>query len=442
MAESKNINRRQFLKNAAKTTAVASAFTFVPSRAFGANERLNIAVVGVGGMGNSNLNAVGSENIVALCDVDDEYAAKSYDEFPQAKRHCDFRKMLEKEKDIEAVVVATPDHTHAVIAMAAMKMGKHVYVQKPLTHNVYEARMLTEAAKKYKVITQMGNQGHSGEGIRLVCEWVWSGAIGKVKEAHAWTNRPHGYWAQGIERPEGTPPVPKTLDWDLWLGPAQHRPYNPAYHPFSWRGFWDFGTGALGDMACHIMDPVYWSLKLGYPIGVRSISTPVNNETAPISSMVEYKFPARGDLPPVTFTWYDGGLTPTLPDELGIGRRMGDASGGALLIGDKGKIVCGCYGKSPRLLPDSLMQEVGKPPKMIPRVKTSHEMDWVRACKEGKAPSGEFSYSGPFTEVVLLGNLAIRTNKRLEWDGPNMKVTNLPEAEKYVRREYRQGWTL
>jgi len=451
------ISRRSFLGGA----AAVAAFTIVPRHVLGGpgytspSEKLNIAGIGVGGMGKNNIANLSSENIVALCDVDEEYAAPVFNCYPKAKKYRDFRKMLEKQKDVDAVVIATPDHTHAVIAMAAMQMGKHVYVQKPLTYSVYEARVLTEAARKYKVATQMGNQGHSGEGIRLICEWIWDGAIGPVREVHAWTNRP--IWPQGIDRPKDTPPVPDTLAWDLWLGPAPVRPYHPAYLPLFWRGWWDFGTGALGDMACHILDPVFWALKLKYPISVEaSIASTrrktesgwtklvVNTETYPNASIVRYKFPARGDMPPVKLTWYDGGLLPPRPEELEPGRQMGDS--GVIFVGGKGKLMCGTYGDGPRLVPETKMKEYKRPEKTLPRIDggvEGHEKDWARACKGGKPASSNFDYSGPLTETVVMGNLAIHyPGRKLEWDGQNMKVTNFPEANEYVRRRYRDGWTL
>ncbi|MDH4240032.1 MAG: Gfo/Idh/MocA family oxidoreductase, partial [Phycisphaerae bacterium] len=318
----RKLSRRDFMGGA----AAVAAFTIVPRHVLGgANNvapsgKLNIAAIGSGGMGGGNINACRGENIVALCDVDDERAKDTYKRFPNAKKWKDFREMLDKQKDIDAVIVATPDHTHAVAAMAAMRRGKHVYVQKPLTRTVFEARTLTEAARKYKVATQMGNQGHSGEGVRLICEWIWDGAIGPVREVNAWTNRP--IWPQGIDRPGDTPKVPDTLDWDLWLGPAPNRPYHPAYLPFAWRGWWDFGCGALGDMACHLLDPVFSALKLGYPDSVEACATKVNNETFPLASIVRYEFPARGDMPPVKLNWYDGGMKPPRPAELEPGLRM------------------------------------------------------------------------------------------------------------------------
>jgi predicted dehydrogenase len=395
-------------------------------------------------MGKNNISAVETENIVALCDVDDAYAAETFKKYPRAKTYRDFRRMLERQRNIDAVIVATPDHTHAVLSKFAMKMGKHEYSQKPMTRTVYEARMLTEAARKYKVVTQMGNQGHSDEGVRLICEWIWDGAIGPVREVHAWTDRP--FWPQGIDRPKDTPPVPSTLDWDLWLGPVPERPYNPAYLPFKWRGWWDFGCGALGDMACHVMDPIFAALKLGYPTQVQASSSKVNSETAPVASIVHYSFPARRGMPPVKVTWYDGGLMPALPDELELERKLNDS--GVIFVGDKGKLTCHTYSNSPRLIPETKMQEYKRPPKTLPRIpngRDGHEQDWVRACKGGKPACSNFDYAGPMTESVVLGNLAIRMgrNVRLNWDGQNMKVTNNePDANKYVNEPYRKGWSL
>jgi len=453
------LTRRTFLTGAA---AAATVFTIVPRHVLGGpgtkapSEKLNIAAVGIGGMGKENVKACESENIVALCDVDEDYAAPVYALYPRAKKHRDFRKMLESQKDIDAVIVATPDHSHAVVAMTAIQMGKHVYVQKPLTHSVHEARMLTEAARKHKVATQMGNQGHSGDGTRLICEWIWDGAIGPVREVHAWTNRP--VWPQGVEvdRPKETPPVPPGLDWDLWIGPAPVRPYHPVYLPARWRAWWDFGTGSLGDMGCHILDPVCWALKLQYPVAVEgNISTywheffkktEPKNETYPRSSIVRYGFPARENMPPVLVSWWDGGLMPPRPGELEEGRQMGDSDGGVLFIGDKGKLMCGCYGRSPRLIPETLMAEYRQPQPIIPRIPDGmdgHERDWIRACKGGEPASSNFDYSGPLSEMVLMGNLAVRyPDQRLLWDGLKMEVTNDASANSYVRRQYRQGWNL
>jgi len=452
------IPRRDFVKRAAGIAALSSIprSFFLGAAGKSPNEKLNIAAVGIGGMGKSNLGKCVDENIVALCDVDQEYAAPVFKRYPKAAKYVDYREMLDKQKDIDAVIVATPDHTHAVIAMACIKAGKHVYVQKPLTHSVHEARALTEAAREHKVMTQMGNQGRSGDGTRMVCEWLWSGAIGNVTEVHAWTNRP--VWPQGVEvdRPKEKPPTPATLNWDLWLGPAPFRDYHPCYLPQSWRAWWDFGTGSLGDLGCHLLDSVFWGLKLKYPESVEGcISTywegfwkytEPKNEMYPRSSIVRYKFPARDGLPEVKLNWYDGGLMPPRPDELEEGRKMGDEDGGVLFIGDKGKLMCGCYGKSPRLIPESAMKDFKQPDQTIPRVpggEGGHEKDWIRACKDGKPASSNFDYSGPMSEMVLMGNLAVRfPQQRLLWDGEKMQVTNNQEADAFVRTPYREGWSL
>ena len=454
--------RRAFLHHAAATAGAVGAFTILPStivagqRKLAPSDRLNLAAVGVGGMGGSNLSRCESENIVALCDIDQALAAKTFAKYPQARQYGNFRDMFDKEKDLDAVIVATPDHTHAVVAMAAMQRGLHVYVQKPIAHAVWEARLMTETARKQKVVTQMGNQGHSGEGLRLVSEWVAAGVLGQVKEVHAWTNRP--VWPQGVEvdRPKDPPPAPATLDWNEWIGPAPVRPYHPTYHPGRWRAWWDFGTGSLGDMGCHILDPAFGALDLKYPTSVEgSISTYYEdfwkfvvpkNETYPRSAIVRYRFPARGSLAPLTLTWWDGGLMPARPAELEVGRKMGDEDGGVLLVGDRATLMAGCYGRSPRLIPESRMLDFRPPEKSlerIPKGEDGHEQDWIRACKGGKAASSNFDYSGPLSEMVLMGNLAVRFPGRLLlWDGEAMKVTNDAEADAYVRRQYREGWTL
>jgi predicted dehydrogenase len=458
-ANSNAIARRTFLKRAAVATA---AFQVVPGHVLGLNgqtppsRKLNIAGIGVGGMGGSNIKNCSDENIVALCDIDPNYAAHTFKAHPGAKVYMDFREMLDKQKEIDAVVIATPDHTHATIAMACMRAGKHVYVQKPMAYSIGEARAMTEAARQHKVITQMGNQGRSGDGVRMVCEWLWSGAIGHVREVHAWTNRP--VWPQGIEieRPTDTPPAPQDMDWDKWIGPAPLRPYHPAYHPGKWRAWCDFGTGSLGDLGCHILDCVYWGMKLKYPASVEgNISTYWNalwkktepkNENFPRSSIVRYKFPEREGLPPMTLTWWDGGLMPERPEELEEGRQMGDSDGGVLFIGDKGKLMCGCYGRSPRLIPEKSMQAFQRPPKTLERIpggENGHEKNWLQAIKDGKPAISNFDYAGPFAEMVLLGNLAVRfPERRLLWDGPNMKVTNDADAQAFVKRPYREGWAL
>ncbi len=448
------LTRRDFLGSAATGAAL---FTFIPGRVLGANgavsanNKLNIAGVGVGGMGKNNLEQMQSENIVALCDVDWDYAKGVFEKYPNAKRYKDYRKMLdEMGNQIDAVVIATPDHTHAVVAMECMRRGKHVYVQKPLTKTVYEARKLTEAARQYKVVTQMGNQGHSGDGIRNICEWIWDGAIGQVREVHAWTNRP--VWPQGMARPTEQMAVPETLDWDLWIGPAPMRPYHRAYHPWDWRAWVDFGTGALGDMACHVMDPIFWALKLKYPVGAQG--SYVGNveehwrkigveESYPLGSIIHLDYPAREGMPAVKVHWYDGGLMPERPDELEHSRRMGDSDGGVLFVGDKGKLMCGCYGRRPELIPYSRMREFQRPEPTLERIKTSHEMNWVNACKAGTEASTPFDYAGPFTEMVLMGNLCLfRPGEKIVWDGDNMQCTNIPELNQYVNPPYREGWTL
>ena len=443
-----NLTRRVFLG----ATAAAAAFTVVPRAVLGGrrnippSEKMNVAGIGVGGMGASNLRNLESENIVALCDVDHDYAAKTFKRYPDAKIYKDYRGMLDKQKDIDGVLVATPDHTHAVISMAAMKAGKHVYCQKPLTHDVYESRMLAQAAKENKVATQMGIQGHSGEGARLVCEWVAAGLIGEVREVDAWCSLSYYPWGHAgwsskySARPADTPPMPPTLDWDLWIGPAPMRLYHPAYHPAVWRCWWDFGCGMMGDRGAHTFDPVVWALKLGAPTSVEATSCGNTPEVHPLSAIVTFRFPARGDLPPVKLTWYEG-TRPPRPEDLEEGRKMPD-EGGACIKGSKGTIMFGVYGNSPRIIPESKMKELKLPEKTLPRVNGSHEQDWVRTCKSGQPAGADFAYSGPLTETCLLGNVAKRVDGRIEWDAANLCVTNSPEATRLVRTEYRKGWSL
>ncbi len=489
-SKSNAMDRRKFIRN----TAVASAgFMIMPSHVISGlghrapSDKLNIVGVGVGGRGGGVIRAVSSENIVALCDVDWKYSRRIFEEFPAAKRYYDWRVMFDEMKDtIDAVVVATPDHTHAIVSINAMKLGKHVYCDKPLTHTVWESREMTRIANQYKVATQMGNQGNSGEGIRQACEWIWDGAIGEVREAHAWTNRP--IWPQGLERPKETFTPPDTLNWDLFLGPAPYRPYHPIYTPWNWRGWWDFGTGALGDMACHIMDPIFWALKLKYPTKVQGSSTLFNTESPPLAQVVQYVFPAREkfrglDMPEVKVTWWDGGLLPPRPEELPAGEVMGrDPNGGCLFIGTKGKLMTGCYGSNPFLLPLDYDKNYKRPASELRRVTTSHEMDWVRACKESPEnrveASSHFGYSGPMNEMVVMGVVAVRLQdlkRELLWDGEKMRFTNIGDndqirvvltdrfeiidghphfdtrhetmnakaaAEEYIKRTYRTGWTM
>ncbi len=472
---SKNASRRKFIRN---TSIAAAGFFIVPRHVLGRgfvapSDKLRIAGIGAGGKGQSDLSEFAKSpnvSIVALCDVDDRQAVKSREKFPKAPYYRDYREMLEKEKNnIDAVSISTPDHTHAVATLAAMQLGKHVYTQKPLTHDIYEARMLTEAAKKYKVVTQMGNQGGSGEGVRKAKEMVDAGMIGNVHTAYAWTNRP--VWPQGIPTPAGNHEIPGELDWDLWLGPSKKIDYNPAYLPFNWRGWWAFGTGALGDMACHIMDPVYRILPILYPDSVEcSIATiwsemwndSQNADACPPSSIIHLNYPKTNGNGDIKVSWYDGGLLPQRPDELLPGEPFGNWDGGVLFIGEKGKLLMDCYGENPRLLPTKLMTEKTMPKERIVRVKEGHYLQWVNACIAGYGnaeTSSPFEYAGPFTESILIGNLALRSftlknpklkgwedkwlgRKKLLWDSKNMQITNFEEANQFVKRDYRDGYNL
>ncbi len=470
-----NSSRRKFIRN----SAVAGAgFFIVPRHVIGRgfiapSDKLRIAGIGAGGKGQDDLANFAKSpnvNIVALCDVDDRQAVKSRQSFPNARYYKDFREMLDKEKNnIDACSISTPDHTHAVATIAAMQLGKHVYTQKPLTHDIYEARMLTEAAKKYKVVTQMGNQGGSGNGVRKAKEIFDAGLIGDVHTAHAWTNRP--VWPQGVPTPTGQFEIPKELDWDLWLGTAKKIDYNPAYLPFNWRGWWAYGTGALGDMACHIMDPIYRILPILYPDSVEcSIATvwskmwddSQNPDSCPPSSIIHLNYPRTDGKGNIKVSWHDGGLLPERPDELLPEEAFGNWDGGVLFVGTKGKLLLDCYGENPRLLPTKLMKETNLPAETIKRVPEGHYLQWVNACMAGYGnakTSSSFEYAGPFTESILIGNLAIRSflmqnpngkgrndkwlgRKKLLWDAKNMKITNFDEANLFVKREYRAGWTL
>jgi len=442
------ISRLNFIRT---TAWAATAVTILPSKVIAGmgykapSDKLNIAGIGVGGMGFNNLNNMDTENIVALCDVDWKYAGRNaFRKWPNPPKYQDYREMFDKRKDIDAVMIATPDHSHALPAVMAMKAGLHVYLQKPLAHSVFESRILAETAQRYGVATQMGNQGNSGEGIRKMCEWIWAGTIGEVTRVDAWTNRP--IWPQGLERPTEKMRIPSTLNWDLFIGPAKFRPYHEVYTPWNWRGWWDFGTGALGDMACHILDPVFKALMLKYPDAVEASSTTVNTESAPNSEKVTYWFPSRDNLPKVAMpevkvTWYDGGILPERPEELRDGESMGDWNGGVIFYGSKGKIMCGCYGANPTLLPVSKMNDFTEPEKIIRRIPNAdtngHEQDWIRAAKESKENRVEagsnFSYSGPLNEMVVMGVLAVRLQdlrKKLLWDGKNMQFTNIGNDEK------------
>src|SRR5436190_2009566 len=468
-------SRRKFLRN---SVVLGSSFFIFPRHVLGKgfvapSDKLRIAGIGVGGKGASDLAEFAKSpnvSIVALCDVDDRQAVKSREKFTQAKYYKDFREMLDKEKNnIDACSISTPDHTHAVATIAAMQLGKHVYTQKPLTHDIYEARMLTEAAKKYKVVTQMGNQGGSGDGVRKAKEIVDAGMIGQVTEAQAWTNRP--VWPQGIATPKGQFDIPKELDWNLWLSTAKMMDYNPAYLPFNWRGWWAFGTGALGDMACHIMDPIYRILPILYPDSVEaSIATiwakmwddSQNPDACPASSIIHLNYPRTDGKGNIKVSWHDGGLLPERPDELLPEEAFGNWDGGVMFVGTKGKLLLDCYGEKPRLLPTKLMNETKLPAEKIKRVPEGHYLQWVNACIAGYGnakTSSPFEYAGPFTESILIGNLALRSflmknpagkgwddkwlgRKKLLWDAKNMKITNFDEANQFVKRQYREGWTL
>lgn len=436
--------------------ATAASFQFLTTPVFGQNapsNKLNLAGIGIGGMGKANLNNCSGENIVALCDVDPSFSAPVREKYPTARFYGDYQEMLDSEKDLDGVVIATPDHTHAVITQAALDKGLHVYTQKPLTHSVHEARVLMKAAANAPGIqTQMGNQGRSSETIRLLKEWLDAGAIGNVTEVYAWTDRPVGGqpWSTFpiTGRPSDTPPVPEHLDWDRWLGPAPYRPYHPIYHPLSWRGFYDFGTGPLGDMGCHILDPSFYALELGAPTTVEATSThweeDVLGETYPRATQVRYRFPARNGKPPVTINWSDGRLMPFRPK--GVSNDVNLPNSGALLIGDEGVLMHGSHGAGGlKLLPEKRMSAfmANRPAKTIPRVKGSHEDDWIRACKDGNPACSNFSYGGALTEMVLLGVLAIRVpNQRLEWDGPSMSFKDHAMANALINPPYREGWEL
>ena len=508
------IPRRQFLQQAAAATA---GFTIVPRHVLAGSgqtapsDRFNVAGVGIGGMGRSNLINLASQNIVALCDADWGYAGAAFDKlsadaarleqrlaapppageqanprtarmrergqeqlanmkrlaeaYGRAAKYSDYREMLDKQKDIDGVLVATPDHLHAVIALAAMDLKKHVYVQKPLSWSVDEARRLARKAAETKVATQMGNQGHSSDDARLVNEHIWAGTIGEVREVHVWTNRPLAYWPQGIPRPEpgqtaaadlkwnmsginerlasamaGTFPVPDKLNWDLFLGPAPFVPYHPVYHPFNWRGWVDWGCGAIGDMGAHLIDHPFWALDLGYPTSVETVSTPFNKATFPMATTTYYEFPARGDTPAVKLNWYDGALFPPRPEELGETRL--NPTGGVIYYGSKGKLMHDTYGFNPKLLPQALADSAPTPPQKLPRITTSHEMNWVDAAKAGAETSCPFSYAAQLTEVMLLGVVSLRAGTKIQYDGEAMRVTNNAAANDFLRRDYRDGWKL
>jgi predicted dehydrogenase len=437
-----SFSRRDFIK----TTSLASAALAFPAilRSQTPNNKLNIACVGVGGRGWDAVQGLKGENFVAFCDVDDARAARAYEEFPEVPRFRDYRKMLDQlGNKIDAVTVSTPDHMHFPIALAALSLGKHVFVEKPLTHTVAEARQLDKLAREKKVATQMGNQGHANEGMRLIKEWHQAGVLGEVREMHSWTDRP--IWPQGVGAPDHSkmmPVVPPTLDWDLWLGVAAAREYDPAYVPFAWRGYWDFGTGALGDMGCHIMDGAYWALDLTQPTRIEAISARQTEVSPPTASVVTYYFPARGNLPAAKWTWYDGGLMPLLPPDLEATRKL--EPNGTLIVGSKATVFADTYYASARIIPEVKRRELAPtlPAKTLPRVEGGHFAEWVRACKGGTPAGSNFEYAARLTETVLLSNVAVRARRPIEWDSAAMKVTNLPEANQYVTKPYRPGFGI
>ncbi len=445
-----HLTRRKFLGGA----AAAATVTIVPAHVLGGpkhtppSEKLNIACIGIGGKGRSDVASVRSENIVALCDVDQVRGASSFKAFPKAKRYKDFREMLEKEeKNIDAVMVSTPDHTHAVAAMAALKMGKHVYCQKPLAHDIHEVRALTGEARKRGLVTQMGIQIHATDQMKLGVEMLKAGMIGKVHRVDVWSCKGKRTISTNMPtKPLPGMPVPGTLEWDLWVGPAPFRAYNKAYCPGRWRRWWDFGCGRLGDMGCHIMDPAFWALDLGSPISVESHPTPFTKQVYPDSNVVRWEFPARGDQPPVSMTWYAGINMPFVPPGMPSGFKL--PLQGGLYYGDKGTLLFPHVTlKTPKsvgpvILPPSRMEDF-QPPEQLYKRHTNHYQEWVAACKGQGKTSTPFDYSGPLTETVLLGNVAARTaGQRLFWDAGNMKITNCPEADKHLGRKYRKGWKL
>jgi predicted dehydrogenase len=464
----RGISRRTFVGESATMAAAMIVPRHVLGRGFRApSDTLNVAIVGAGGMGMSNAEQLVSQNIVALCDVDFGYVERALvgrgkddegrprpeglamqQQYAKARRYADFREMLVQQKDIDAVVVATPDHLHAVIALAAMNAGKHVYVQKPLTWSVHEARVLQEAARRTGVVTQMGNQGHSREDSRRIVEWIRAGIIGPVRTVQAWTNRP--IWPQGVGRPvKPADALPSGLRWDLYLGPVpEDVPWHQAYHPFNWRGWLDFGVGALGDMGAHLLDHPFWALQLAPPISVEATSTPWGRAekvpvTYPSGMLVHYEFAGRGGQPSVKLNWYDGGLMPprpaVLPDDVAFERE-----GGVIFVGEKGILMHETYGANPRIWPLELMEEAKAVPATLPRISTSHEMNWADACMQHGTACSPFEYAAPLTETMLLGIAALRSGqgRKLYYDNASMTFTNATEANPLLTRDYRAGWAI
>ena len=467
------MDRRSFLKGSA---LAATGLSVVPRHVLGGpgyqapSDTLNIAAIGAGGRATSNMNALTSENIVAICDVDFGYVNDSLRDddgnifaqskelrevYDQAERYHDFRVMLdEKADELDGVVISTPDHIHAAAAKKAMEMGLHVYVEKPLTRTIREARVLRETAEKTGVVTQMGNQGHTHPDGRRAVEWVWAGAIGTVHEVHAWTDRPGQWWSQGMSRPDDSMSAPDDLHWDLFLGPAPEIPYHEAYHPFGWRGWMDYGVGALGDMGAHLIDHAYWALDLEYPTEVWSSSSPFGKEddesvSWPVASTFHYEF-GRGGRDPVKLHWYDGGLLPprpdALPEDVPIIRESDERPppewGGGILVGEKGILMYDTYGRNPRMYPKELEKEYSDAPKMLPRIEESHQQNWANACKGQSEPTCPFEYAVPLTETMLLGLVSLQAGTSIRYDGRTMSIPNAPEAEQYLQRDYREGWSL
>jgi len=468
MRQERIISRRQFIVKSATLAApsIGPRLVLGGSGHVSPSNQLNVAIIGTGGQGITNIKNLlqhSDVKITAICDVaqfwdnSDLYyrhnggrgpAIKAIEEHYRqtgseghlgCKVYVDFRLMLEKsDKDVDAVVVATPNHVHAVASMAAIRAGKGVYCEKPLTHSVYEARRIAQAAREAKVATQLGNQGHSTDDIRRAVEWVRDGAIGKIRQVHVWAGE--NRMPKFTERLKETPPVPKGLNWDLWLGPAKERPYHPAYAPLLWHYWWDFGGGKLGNFGCHTLDTAVWALNLEHPILVEASSTQLSRETTPIASTCHYKFPVRGAQPPVDLFWYDGGIMPPRPDCLEPGRNL-PRNGGSLLVGDQGAILSGTWSASPRIIPEKKMRDYERPPATISRSR-GHHRDWIDACKGGPPASSNFEYGARLTEIVLLGVVALRTGTTLHWDGPNMKATNAPQVEPVIHGHFRKGWEI
>jgi predicted dehydrogenase len=445
MKQSQSKTRREFLRDTALVTAGMVSSSHAAVVRSDPDKKLNLAFIGPGGRGFSNLTALASENIVAFADVDDESARPAFEAYPKASRYRDFRVMLDKEKSLDGVVVSTPDHTHAIAAIAAMQRGLHVYCEKPLAHSIYEVRRMKEEAAKAGVVTQMGTQGHAMEGSRRAVDVIRSGAIGEVRELHVWTDRPAGWWPQGEERPTGKHAVPDTLDWDLWLGPAPYRDYDPVYVPFKWRGRWDFGTGPIGDMGVHNLDTAFWALQLGVPISAEVIdAAPKTNDCPPLWSVMQLNFPARGDQPPVKLTFYDGKKLP--PKELFQGEKV--TGNGSLIVGSKGTLYTRTWhggdnaGKEMfMLLPTKKFIDYEAPKPVMPRTE-NHHIEWIKACKGGPRTQSEFGYAAALTEGLLVGFLALRTGKRIEWDAEGMKAIGCPEAEPFIKPAFRKGWEI